>query len=242
MKKQVVLLLQCITMAALLPAQPCLYKDLVFPSQHEIDDFLKKYPRCTRIIGDVKISGVDIQDLSGLRLLTHIEGAFYICHNPLLTSLAGLDNIGKGSLSELHIYHNSILSECEVQSVLNYLALPSGTIEIHDNAPGCNSPDEIIFAYGQRQSEVRGSVSQGNTNAEVRKENTTFSYEVEQTGIVNLTLYDEQGKVVAILVNEQQDQGPHSIQWKEYGIASGIYSYTLSSSGRFKYGRLRVVK
>jgi len=30
-----------------------------------------------------------------------------------------------------------------VQSICDYLSSPNGTVEIHDNAPGCNSPEEV---------------------------------------------------------------------------------------------------
>jgi len=60
-----------------------------------------------------------------------------------LTSLSGLNNIDPGSIIDLSITNNSLLSACEVQSVCDYLASPGGAVEIHDNAPGCNSPDEV---------------------------------------------------------------------------------------------------
>jgi hypothetical protein len=33
-----------------------------------------------------------------------------------------------------------------VQSICDYLYSPNGTIEIHDNGPGCNSREEVIIA------------------------------------------------------------------------------------------------
>ncbi len=33
-----------------------------------------------------------------------------------------------------------------MQSICNYLASPNGTVEIHNNAPGCNSPEEVEVA------------------------------------------------------------------------------------------------
>ncbi len=35
------------------------------------------------------------------------------------------------------------MSNCDAQSICDYLASPNGTIIIHDNAPGCNSPEEV---------------------------------------------------------------------------------------------------
>jgi hypothetical protein len=42
-----------------------------------------------------------------------------------------------------HVLSNALLNDCDVQSICEYLVSPGGTIEIHDNAPGCNSPSEV---------------------------------------------------------------------------------------------------
>ncbi len=43
---------------------------------------------------------------------------------------------------------------CEVQSIFNYLTNPSGTIEIHDNASGCNTQPEIETACASTVDEI----------------------------------------------------------------------------------------
>ena len=63
-----------------------------------------------------------------------------------MTSLTGLDNVEASSIDDLTITYNNTLSTCEVQSVCDYLASPGGTIEIHDNATGCNSQAEVDTA------------------------------------------------------------------------------------------------
>ena len=75
--------------------------------------------------------------------MTSIGGSLGIRNNNALTSLTGLDNIDAASIYSLSIYENISLSTCEVQSICNYLISPNGTIEIHDNATGCNSQEEV---------------------------------------------------------------------------------------------------
>jgi len=60
--------------------------------------------------------------------------------------LAGLDYIDASSINNLSITDNNSLSTCEAQSVCNYLAAPGGTIDIHNNAIGCNSQEEVAEA------------------------------------------------------------------------------------------------
>ena len=81
--------------------------------------------------------------LSALHNLTSIGGDLWISGNENLTSLSGLDNINPGSIDNLNIIFNSSLSGCGIESVCDYLSNPNGTIEIHDNAQGCNSPEEV---------------------------------------------------------------------------------------------------
>ncbi len=87
-----------------------------------------------------------LTSLHGLENLTRIGGTLNIGHNPSLASLAGLENIVAGSITNLEICSDSSLSICEVQSVCDYLAAPNGEIHIGNNAPGCNSPEEVLAA------------------------------------------------------------------------------------------------
>lgn len=97
----------------------------------------------TTIYSGVSIVGNDsLTNLVGLDGLASIH-SLSIAYNPALNNLTGLDNIDADSLSYLYIYNNDLLSMCEVQSICDYLANPNGTIEIHDNATGCNSQQEV---------------------------------------------------------------------------------------------------
>ncbi len=93
------------------------------------------------------ILGIDgngaLTNLMGLNNLSSIGGDLRINNHDALVSLTGLDNIQENSIDSLNISANPTLSICDVQSICDYLAAPNGTIEIHDNAPGCNSPEEV---------------------------------------------------------------------------------------------------
>jgi len=107
--------------------------------------------------GGLEIGGNDsLPNLTGLDNLTSIQGSISIgftiwnppdpyqgVGNPSLTSLTGIDNIEAATIQTLHIYSNPLLSTCEVSSICEYLASPGGTIDIHDNATGCNSRQEV---------------------------------------------------------------------------------------------------
>ena len=89
-----------------------------------------------------------LTSLAGMDNVTSIGGDIMIENNDALTSLAGLDNIDAASIVNLFINDNYSLSNCEVQSICNYLANPNGTVNIYGNATGCNNPPEVANACG----------------------------------------------------------------------------------------------
>jgi hypothetical protein len=84
-----------------------------------------------------------LENLSGLDNLILIGGRLGVGYNDTLTNLMGLNNIDGASINNLRIVCNKLLSSCEVQSICDYLSSPNGTVEIYNNAPGCNSPEEV---------------------------------------------------------------------------------------------------
>jgi len=78
--------------------------------------------------------------------VSSIGGDLRITNHNALASLTGLDNIQENSIDSLYISANPNLSDCDVLSICAYLNSPNGTISIHDNAPGCNSQEEVEAA------------------------------------------------------------------------------------------------
>jgi hypothetical protein len=84
-----------------------------------------------------------LSSIAGLSQLTTIGGSLEVEYNESLTSLSGLDNIEPGTINGLSVYHNDLLSECEVASVCAYIASPGGALYIGSNMTGCNSVEEV---------------------------------------------------------------------------------------------------
>jgi len=84
--------------------------------------------------------------LAGLQNLVSAGNLIRILYNQSLNSLDGLKNIEPGTIGMLIIVFNSSLSSCETESICDYLAIPSNIAQISDNAPGCNSRQEVEVA------------------------------------------------------------------------------------------------
>jgi len=59
---------------------------------------------------------------------------------------------------------------------------------------------------------------------------TRIQYILPQREHVKLQVFDVLGREVALLVDEIQAPGTHSVQWNGSGVASGIYLYQLRTS------------
>ena len=53
-------------------------------------------------------------------------------------------------------------------------------------------------------------------------------YELPSDGRVSIKLYDVVGKEIAVLVNENEIEGQHSIDFSREKLSAGIYYYKLN--------------
>jgi len=53
-----------------------------------------------------------------------------------------------GTIDNIEIAGNNSLSTCEVQSICDYLVSMNGSVNIYDNASGCNNPHEVAINCG----------------------------------------------------------------------------------------------
>jgi hypothetical protein len=178
------------------------------------------------------IANQDLTDLSALRHLTTLGGQLSISDNNRLKSLEGLDNINASSIIHLYIGDNDSLSDCEVQSICNYLASPNGRIEIFNNAPGCSSRQEVEAACEAVDvAMVSGSGFRVRSYPNPFSSVVTITYELEETGEVDLAIFNNIGMEMERLVNGRQPAGRHRVQWNAEGLPAGIYLLQLSTKG-----------
>ncbi|HPI86295.1 MAG TPA: T9SS type A sorting domain-containing protein [Bacteroidales bacterium] len=193
-------------------------------------------------------SGIDIsandrlKDLSGLENVTDVGSGILIRLNDSLASLAGIDNISAGSISLLNIYFNDMLSECDVASICEYLAAPNGEIDISGNAPGCNSPEEVLeeCAVGVEESSVVGRQSSVVSYPNPTDGLTQFQISIFDFEHVSLTIYNAQGQEVVVVLDEKMAAGEHTVRWDAGELPAGIYFYQVraKSVGQVSAGKI----
>ncbi len=62
---------------------------------------------------------------------------------------------------------------------------------------------------------------------------TAISYQLSAFSMVKLTVHDLLGRKVAVLVDEAQSAGPHTVKWDASGIPSGVYLYKIETNTGF---------
>lgn len=133
--------------------------------------------------------------LSGISTLNTIGDAIYIDNNDNLTSLEGLENIDPGSILNLLIINNDLLSACDVESICEYLANPNGMIEIYGNASGCNSQQEVEEACDEIT--VEELIYSGNISIYPNPANCKITIRSQPTNkIEKVTIYSQIGEIV----------------------------------------------
>jgi hypothetical protein len=194
--------------------------------------------------GFLEIGGWDEGDgnpsltsLVGLEGLISI-GGLGIGGNDVLTSLSGLNNINGSSISYLTINYNPLLSTCAVKSICDYLVSPNGTVEIHDNAAGCNSEAEVKEACneGVEESAVGGQRSAVECYPNPTSGIVDFQFSLlnEKSTMYNvqrtiLKVYNAQGQEVAT-VHDGPWPADQVVRWDASNLPAGIYYYRLRTA------------
>ncbi len=152
------------------------------------------------IIGGLSGGNPTLTSLEGLENVVSIGGSIYIWSTLSLTSLTGLDNVTSIG-GDLSIKYNDFLSTCEVQSICNYLVNPNGNINIHDNAPGCNSQEEVEEACLNTMVEELNAIENHSIYPNPVTNEATFS----SNKITSFELYDLMGVLIIRGKNKKVD-------------------------------------
>ncbi len=97
----------------------------------------------TLIDGELDITdNASLPNLLGFSSLTTLTDEINIANNASLTSLIGWNNLVFTDWTELTVQNNPLLSVCSNNAICNLLEI-SGDASFQNNAPGCNSEEEV---------------------------------------------------------------------------------------------------
>ena len=192
------------------------------------------------VIGSIGGNGnASLTSLTSLSNLESIGSFLIICGNESLNTLWGLHSLDPESIAHLVLINNSVLSECEVQSVCEYLVSPNGYIEIYDNATGCNSPEEVMEACFT--STMENDIKTKEILTIVTNpcsETLNLKIKVDKPGMVNCDLYEVSGIRIKRIMNEPKKPGTYEMEFKVGNFPAGVYFCTLKTNDNIQTKKL----
>ncbi|MEZ5083781.1 MAG: T9SS type A sorting domain-containing protein [Bacteroidales bacterium] len=150
----------------------------------------------TQVNGGLKFAhNNSMINLTGLENLNTIEGELYFMWNDNLVSLAGIGNIEAASIDSLVIVFNPSLSECDVESICNYLASPNAITAIGFNNNGCNNAFEVQQHCLTGKTVIYSQAEYINIFPNPAKNAVTIICP-EEMDILDFKIYDQTGNLV----------------------------------------------
>lgn len=70
----------------------------------------------------------------------------------------------------------------------------------------------------------------------------SIEYTLSETGSVELSIYNQLGVLVDVLMNETVETGKHRINWKAEAFSAGLYFVVLKSGNKFETGKIVKIK
>ena len=180
-------------------------------------------------IGYVSYQGIILQnpylkDISSLSNLTSIGGDLQIIGNDSLSNLTGLDSINANSISQIIIHNNPMLSVCDVYSVCSFLDL-NGNVEIHDNASGCNSEQEVKDSCEALSIDM--GISQTKPTISITPNPITnkaiINFDGALSGEINIEVFSPSGKSIKSLQYARQGAGEQELVLDMGDFPAGMY-------------------
>jgi hypothetical protein len=156
-----------------------------------------------------------LTSLTGLDNVTYMGEDLVINYNDALNSLVGLENVTSIGGS-LWIYYNPLLSQCEVESICAYLDNPNGTVEIYDNAVGCNSPEEVQDSCEANAVNIDEQYIRENLILYPNPASTTLTINTDNQTIDEIRIYNLTGQLV-------MRERPSGNQIDVSGLKDGLY-------------------
>jgi hypothetical protein len=71
---------------------------------------------------------------------------------------------------------------------------------------------------------------------------TTIEYQLEKSAVVNITVFDQAGRMVEVLEGRQMPEGVHKVTWDATQQKPGIYFYRIANDGKFLSGKMVLLR
>jgi hypothetical protein len=137
-----------------------------------------------------------LASLEGLSGITALGGYLRVQNCPLITDLSPLANIDPTTINQLLFEDLPGVSDCALENVCAYLALPSAQPTIANNASGCASVAEVEAACASTSIAEATTASGMALQVFPNPSNGHVQLQASVQGAVDLRVYDPAGRAV----------------------------------------------
>ena len=134
-----------------------------------------------------------LEDLSGI---TSLSTYLRVEDSPLLTDLSPLAGIDPGSITQLLLQNLPGVSDCALANICAYLALPTASATIANNAAGCASVAEVEAACLTTSIHDFSSFTGQPITVFPNPSSGLFQLQAAVQGPVQLKVYDLTGRII----------------------------------------------
>lgn len=120
--------------------------------------------------------------------------------------------------------------------------LPNGTGPFVQGAPTFNSNNTITSIAGIENSFVPDKFTLQQNYPNPFNPSTLIRFTVPENSYVSLKIFDQTGKEIALLINENKTKGYYEINFDGSALTSGIYYYSLWANGLTATRRMVLLK
>ena len=159
------------------------------------------------------------------------------------------------------VYYASTTAQNAWQTLtFNYLMSPAGSSVQPTDVdkivvffrPNTHNRDTIYFdePNGPQESIIGIKENSASQNAfrlfqnkpNPAKESTRITFQLNTGGHVNLKIYDILGKAVSNIIDQDMNEGSHSVDIETAGMPAGVYFYELNNNGVSRSSKMIVTK
>lgn len=176
------------------------------------------------------IGNPSLEDISALSQLTYVGWSLGICGSSI-TSLDGIENIDASSIfADVIIRENPYLTNCEVESICEYIAMPDTYITVLDNAEGCNSEEEIEEACETVFIDEKTILSDIELYPNPASNLALLSFYCSEKSYISISIYSINNLEIMQFLSEESNEGNYKVKIDCSNLPGGVYFIKLQTS------------
>ena len=214
------------------------YISAIFP-MHYGEKFVAEHDSINYGLGDYQTTTMTVH-YDAFGSITFPDGTFNALRQ---TQTAQTDTYTSGSLSSSTITHDfSWITKAHgaFNAFIDTSSKISGDVTVYQ--PLLNLVENYPTAVNENTSNIPENYRLFQNYPNPFNPSTTLQYQIPQSALVIIKVYDALGKEVKTLVNQYQNMGSHEVNFNSGNLSSGVYFYTMQAGSFVETKKMILLK